>query len=208
MAPLPTMSLRAPTEHHRVIRDVATRLRADPLFLSALEALLAEQRQHAATPRNAGDDVLQDALRRIANLEEAATLSAEAAAIDALSHHNAMRNVLRRITDLETAMQIVLQRNAAPEPNRHGARADERPAAPPKGTPRNDPDAKAERKAWAAGVLALPGAQGKGRKALAELVAAATGLAINTIANVLGGNIPASVETREKIRRAVEAMAE
>ena len=191
MAPLPTMSLRAPTEHHRVIRDVATRLRADPLFLSALETLLAEQRHPAAPPRHAGDDVLPIALRRIANLEEAAALSAEAAAIDALSQHNARRDVLRRIADLETAMQIVLRRNAAPET-----------------MARHDPDAKAERKAWAAGVLALPGAQGKSRKALADGIAAATGLAINTIANVLGGTIPASVETRETIRRAVEAMAE
>jgi hypothetical protein len=40
MAPLPTMSLRAPPEHHALIRSTAARLRTDPAFLGTLAALL------------------------------------------------------------------------------------------------------------------------------------------------------------------------
>lgn len=211
MAPLPTMSLRAPTDHHRIIRDVAIRMRTDPTFLSALEVMLAEQRQHDALRRDTGDDVLQSALRRIAELEEAASLSAETAAIDALSHHNAMRDVLQRIAELETAMRV-LRRNAAPttpKPTIHDERQldiEDITGHPAAVLARNAPEAKAERKAWGAEIKALPGAQGKTLKTLAEHVAMETGLATSTVLNAIGGSIAISADSRAKIRAAVEAM--
>lgn len=45
--PLPTMSLRAPPEHHQLIRDIATALRTRPELETALRDVL--QSQHGVT---------------------------------------------------------------------------------------------------------------------------------------------------------------
>jgi hypothetical protein len=71
--PLPTMSLRAPPEHHHLIRDIATALRSRPELADALRDVL--QSQHACiAPRNT--DVLQSILDRLAALERSIAASA------------------------------------------------------------------------------------------------------------------------------------
>jgi hypothetical protein len=68
MAPLPTMSLRAPPEHHALIRSTAARLRTDPAFLGTLAALL----DAGTGPAVRHDADRLDALeRRMAALEAA-----------------------------------------------------------------------------------------------------------------------------------------
>jgi DNA-binding XRE family transcriptional regulator len=67
MAPLPTMSLRAPPEHHALIRSTAARLRTDPAFLGTLAALL----DAGTGPAVRHDDRLDALERRIAALEAA-----------------------------------------------------------------------------------------------------------------------------------------
>ena len=68
MAPLPTMSLRAPPEHHALIRSTAARLRTDPAFLGTLAALLDD----GTGPAVRHDADRLDALEgRIAALEAA-----------------------------------------------------------------------------------------------------------------------------------------
>jgi hypothetical protein len=67
MAPLPTMSLRAPPEHHALIRSTAARLRTDPAFLGTLAALLDD----GTGPAVRHDDRLDALERRIAALEAA-----------------------------------------------------------------------------------------------------------------------------------------
>ena len=53
--PLPTMSLRAPPEHHQLIRDIATALRTRPELADVLRDVL--QAEHGVTERDT--DVLQ-----------------------------------------------------------------------------------------------------------------------------------------------------
>jgi hypothetical protein len=53
--PLPTMSLRAPPEHHQLIRDIATALRTRSELASILRNVL--QTQHDVTERDT--DALQ-----------------------------------------------------------------------------------------------------------------------------------------------------
>ena len=50
--PLPTMSLRAPPEHHQLIRDIATALRTRPELASVLRNVL--QPQHRFTELDTG----------------------------------------------------------------------------------------------------------------------------------------------------------
>jgi hypothetical protein len=65
--PLPTMSLRAPPEHHQLIRDIATALRTRPELADVLHDVL--QTQHdGVTDRNT--DVLQSILDRLAIADE------------------------------------------------------------------------------------------------------------------------------------------
>jgi hypothetical protein len=54
--PLPTMSLRAPPEHHQLIRDIATALRTRPELAAVLRGVL--QAQHGVTTER-DTDVLQ-----------------------------------------------------------------------------------------------------------------------------------------------------
>src|SRR5690349_7172335 len=65
--PLPTMSLRAPPEHHQLIRDIATALRTRPELADVLRSVL--QTQHTSIAER-DTDVLQSILDRIAALEE------------------------------------------------------------------------------------------------------------------------------------------
>ena len=53
--PLPTMSVRAPPEHHQLIRDIATALRTRPELAAVLRDVL--QAEHGVTERDT--DVLQ-----------------------------------------------------------------------------------------------------------------------------------------------------
>lgn len=58
--PLPTMSLRAPPEHHQLIRDIATALRTRPELADVLRDVL--QTQHGVTTERVAErdtDVLQ-----------------------------------------------------------------------------------------------------------------------------------------------------
>jgi hypothetical protein len=58
--PLPTMSLRAPPEHHQLIRDIATALRTRPELADVLRDVL--QTQHGSATKRVAQrdtDVLQ-----------------------------------------------------------------------------------------------------------------------------------------------------
>jgi hypothetical protein len=70
--PLPTMSLRAPPEHHQLIRDIAMALRTRPELADVLRDVL--QTQDGIAPRNT--DVLQSILDRLAALERSIAVSA------------------------------------------------------------------------------------------------------------------------------------
>ena len=65
--PLPTMSLRAPPEHHQLLRDIATALRTRPELADVLRDVLQTQHDGIAQ-RDTG--VLQSILDRLAALEE------------------------------------------------------------------------------------------------------------------------------------------
>jgi hypothetical protein len=62
--PLPTMSLRAPPEHHQLIRDIATALRTRPELADVLRDVLQAQHDVRDT------DVLQPIRERLDNAEE------------------------------------------------------------------------------------------------------------------------------------------
>jgi hypothetical protein len=68
--PLPTMSLRAASEHHQLIRDIATALRTRPELADVLRDVL--QTQHDIRDTN----VLQSILDRLAALEQSIAVSA------------------------------------------------------------------------------------------------------------------------------------
>jgi hypothetical protein len=68
--PLPTMSLRAASEHHQLIRDIATALRTRPELADVLLDVL--QTQHDIRDTN----VLQSILDRLAALEQSIAVSA------------------------------------------------------------------------------------------------------------------------------------
>jgi hypothetical protein len=70
--PLPTMSVRAPPEHHQLIRDIAMALRTRPELADVLRDVL--QTQDGIAPRNT--DVLQSILDRLAALERSIAVSA------------------------------------------------------------------------------------------------------------------------------------
>jgi hypothetical protein len=70
--PLPTMSLRAPPEHHQLIRDIATALRTRPELAHVLRDVL--QTQHDSIAQR-DTDVLRSILDRLAALEEWAVSS-------------------------------------------------------------------------------------------------------------------------------------
>jgi hypothetical protein len=53
--PLPTMSLRAPPEHHQLIRDIATALRTRPELADVLRDVL--QTQHGVTTERVTESV-------------------------------------------------------------------------------------------------------------------------------------------------------
>jgi hypothetical protein len=68
--PLPTMSLRAASEHHQLIRDIATALRTRPELADVLRDVLQTQRDIRDT------NVLQSILDRLAALEQSIAVSA------------------------------------------------------------------------------------------------------------------------------------
>ena len=65
--PLPTMSLRAPLEHHQLIRDIATALRTRPELADVLRAVL--QTQHDCIAQR-DTDVLQTIFERLEHGQE------------------------------------------------------------------------------------------------------------------------------------------
>jgi hypothetical protein len=65
--PLPTMSLRAPPEHHQLIRDIATALRSRPELVDVLRDVL--QTQHDGIAQR-DTNVLQAVLERLAIADE------------------------------------------------------------------------------------------------------------------------------------------
>ena len=69
---LPTMSLRAPPEHHQLIRDIATALRTRPELADVLRDVL--QAEHGVAVRDT--NVLQSILDRLAALERSIAVSA------------------------------------------------------------------------------------------------------------------------------------
>ena len=65
--PLPTTSLRAPPEHHQLIRDIATALRTRPELADVLRAVL--QAQHDCIAQR-DMDVLQTIFERLEHGQE------------------------------------------------------------------------------------------------------------------------------------------
>jgi hypothetical protein len=58
--PLPTMSLRAPPEHHQLIRDIATALRTRPELADVLHDVLQTQHDGVACRRSQSSAAVLD----------------------------------------------------------------------------------------------------------------------------------------------------
>jgi hypothetical protein len=68
--PLPTMSLRAAPEHHKLIRDLAAALRTRPELADVLRDVLQAQHDTAGRMTERDTAVLQDVVERLSHAEQ------------------------------------------------------------------------------------------------------------------------------------------
>ena len=118
--PLPTMSLRAPPEHHQLIRDIATALRTRPELADVLRDVLQAFQERLIIH----SDALQQVTAYADNINERLKVLEQP---EALRDTNVLQSILDRLTALEQAIAVSAPPQPAKARSRGRARGTKRP---------------------------------------------------------------------------------